>query len=128
MHPFDYPLLADENIHPQVIAFLRAKRKDIKSVFDEGLAGQEDTAILHMANAEHRVVITHDSDFGKLTLLKGEPFTGILYLRPGHVRAEFTMGVIDTLIAEPVDVNPPFIVVAAYKAGRLQIRVRQLSE
>ncbi len=46
MHPLDLPLLADENIHPDVVRFLREQRADIFSVTEEGLSGQDDLTIL----------------------------------------------------------------------------------
>ena len=63
MHPLDFPLLADENIHPDVVRFLREQHgADICSVSEEGLAGQDDTTLLRCACQENRVVLTHDSD------------------------------------------------------------------
>ncbi len=126
MHPFDYPLLADENVHPDVVESLRKSGKDIVSVTEEGLSGQDDLTVLRRACIENRVVLTHDSDFGTLAMLRGEPVIGIVYLRPGHIRWEFTIQIIETLVCQPIEVQPPFIVVAAFNQGNLQTRVRQL--
>ncbi len=127
MHPLDFPLLADENIHPDVVRFLREQHgADICSVSEEGLAGQDDTTLLRCACQENRVVLTHDSDFGTLAMLQGEPFIGIVYLRPGHIRGEFVIQITETLRSQAVEVKVPFIVVAAFNRGTLQTRVRQL--
>ncbi len=126
MHPFDFTLLADENIHPDVVKFLREQGRNLCSVTEEGLAGQDDLTILRRAHKENRVILTHDSDFGTLAMLQGEPVIGIVYLRPGHIRGEFTIQIIKTLILRPIVVQPPFIIVAAFNRGYLQIRVRQL--
>ena len=48
------------------------------------------------AFSEKRIIVTHDSDFGTLAVLGGEPVLGIIYLRPGHIDPTFTC---DTLRA-----------------------------
>ena len=89
MKALDYPLLADENIHPDVIAFLRRAGLDVESVADEGLFGLPDAHVLLQATESGRVVLTHDSDFGGMAVF-GAKFVGIVYLRPGHIHSEFT--------------------------------------
>ncbi len=37
MHPFDLPLLADENINPGVVEALREQGRDLCSITEEGL-------------------------------------------------------------------------------------------
>lgn len=127
MHPLNFPIPADENIHPDVVGFLRECGADVCSVTEEGLAGQNDLTVLRRAYREKRVILTHDGDFGTLAILQGEPFTGIVYLRPGHIRGEFVIRIITTLISQNIEVQPPFIIVAAFSRGNLQTRVRQLS-
>ena len=126
MNPLDFPLLADENIHPAVVSYLRQQEYDIRFTVEEELFGQSDRAVLSMAYADGRVVLTHDSDFGMLVITQGEPFIGIVYLRPGHIRAEFTIQTLRTVAAQPLEVRPPFIVVAEQRGQRVQIRTRQL--
>jgi predicted nuclease of predicted toxin-antitoxin system len=85
MRPLDFPLLADENIHPEVVAALAARGKQITSVVAAGLAGKQDREILGYAHERGWVVLTHDSDFGTLSIAMGEPYIGIVFLRPGHI-------------------------------------------
>ena len=73
MKPLELPLLADENIHPGVIAGLRQRGHDVRSVEDEALRGADDVAILRRAHASGRVVMTHDSDFGRLAIQAVNP-------------------------------------------------------
>jgi hypothetical protein len=47
--PLEYPLLADENIHPDVISYLRQQEHDIRSVVEDHLFGQSDRAVLRAA-------------------------------------------------------------------------------
>jgi hypothetical protein len=35
----DFPLLADENVHPEVIAFLRKAGLDVESIAEQGKFG-----------------------------------------------------------------------------------------
>jgi len=124
MKALDFPLLADENVHPQVVVALAGWGKQVRSVFDEGLASQEDIKILRFAHARRWVVLTHDSDFGALAIRKGEPFTGIVYLRPGHIEPAFVMGVLEAVESLPVEAVPPFLLVAERKANTVRVRVR----
>jgi predicted nuclease of predicted toxin-antitoxin system len=126
VNPLDFPLLADENIHLDVVSYLRQQAYDIRSIVEEGLFGESDQAVLHMAYADGRIVLTHDSDFGTLAITQDEPFIGIIYLRPGHIRADFTIQTLRTVAAQPLDVQPPFIVVAEQRGQTVQIRTRQL--
>jgi predicted nuclease of predicted toxin-antitoxin system len=120
----DFPLLADENVHPDVIAFLREAGLNVESVSEQGKFGFPDTQVLQQATKEGRVVLTHDSDFGGLALF-GAKFVGIIYLRPGHIRADFTMKTLEAIRDNAPEVKPPFILVAEQTGDTVKIRVRQ---
>lgn len=126
MNLFDFPLLADENIHPDVIQYLREQGHDVHSVYETGLVGHSDSDVLRVAQQSGRVVISHDSDFGTITLAQSEPFTGIVFLRPGHIAPNFTIQTLRTLAERQIDVQPQFIIVAVRKQQTVRIRVRQL--
>lgn len=123
MRPLGWPLLADENIHPDVVRGLAARGMNIRSILENG-AGLSDREVLGVAHREQRVVLTHDADFGRLVTLDGEPFTGIVYLRPGHFSAEFVLAIVDALESAEVDVEPPFLVVAERRGLNVRIRLR----
>jgi len=120
-----YPLLTDENIHSEVVSWLRQGGRDVHSVFDHGLNGQPDARILQHAHAGGRVVLTHDSDFGLIAIRSGEPFTGVLYLRPGHFSASFTIDTLRAVALSPIEVTPPFIAVAERRENETRVRVRR---
>lgn len=124
MNVFDFPLLADENIHPEVVAYLRDEGLDISSIAEQGQFGLSDANVMRQAFKAGRIVLTHDSDFGGLALT-GAEFIGILYLRPGHIRAEFTIQMLKAFRGRDVDVAPPFIVVAERTADNVKIRIRR---
>ncbi len=125
MNPLDIALLSDENIHPDVVSHLRRQGHDVQTVAEQGLNGQSDVALLRHAYKTDRVILTHDSDFGTLAILQGEPFIGIIYLRPGHIRAEFTIETLTTLVKDSPDVQSPFIIVAKRRDQTVHIRIRQ---
>ncbi|WP_437287100.1 hypothetical protein [Sorangium sp. So ce406] len=54
MKPLDYPLLADENIHRDVVRALLARGKDVRSVLDEGWAAEtmSTCSATHIVRAE----------------------------------------------------------------------------
>lgn len=124
MKPLGFPLLADENIHPEVLQALAKQGKDIRSVQDEGLAGRRDVEILRHAEPRGWVVLTHDSDFGALSIRSKEPYVGIIYLRPGHILARFVLEALEAVESLPIEVSPPFIVTAERKGDTVRVRVR----
>jgi predicted nuclease of predicted toxin-antitoxin system len=121
----EFSFLADENIQPAVIAFLREQGLDVFSFPEQENFGLSDAAILRFAVEENRIVLTHDSDFGGLVILNEQSFVGIVYLRPGHIQAEFTIETIRTLFEKVKDVQVPFIIVAERSGENVRIRLRQ---
>ena len=74
-------ILANENVSSTVIHALRAYGHDVVAV-KEWLPGIDDEAVLRRAQAERRVVLTHDKDFGELAYRRRLPATcGIVLLR-----------------------------------------------
>ncbi len=121
-----FAFLADENIHHDVVAFLREHGLDVATVSDSKLAGAADSSILDVALRTGRIVLTHDRDFGALAVAAGQPILGIIYLRPGHIQAEFTVGTLKAMIEADPDLTAPFILVAARTHDRVRIRIRSL--
>lgn len=125
MKALDFHLLADENLNPEVIEFLRKAELNVSSIAEQGDFGLSDTEVLRQATEEGRVVLTHDSDFGGLALM-GAKFVGIIYLRPGHIRAKFTIQTLEAIRDNAPEVTSPFILVAERTGDTVKIRVRQL--
>ena len=128
MRPLDYPLLADENVDPDVVAVLRAAGKDVQTVMEEGLGGASDQRVLQHAHEHGRVVLTHDADFGRLVVLAGEPFTGIVHVRLGHASATFVQGTLEALDNSGLSASPPFVLVAARRGDHVRLRLREHAE
>lgn len=62
--------LIDNALSPEVAAHLRAAGHEAIHVRDRGLAEAEDEVLLDLATAEGRVIITADTDFGGLLVLR----------------------------------------------------------
>lgn len=123
----DFALLSDENIDPAVVQYLRAQGFDVRDICEEGLQGMADVEIIRRAVRENRIVVTHDSDFGKLAIQAGERIVGILYLRPGHIVSGFTIETIRVVLAQNIDVTPPFLLIARRTGTNVAIRYRPLN-
>jgi predicted nuclease of predicted toxin-antitoxin system len=87
------------------------------------LGGTLDMRILQ-PTSQRRVVVTHDLAFGRDAIRAGTPFVGIIYLRPGHISADFVLAVIDALRTSSVEVEPPFVAVAERQESTIRVRVR----
>jgi predicted nuclease of predicted toxin-antitoxin system len=121
----DFAILADENIHPDVVAFLRASGCDVLYV-RESLIGSSDDLLMRLAFEQNRVVVTHDKDFGALAIARREPMTGVIFLRPGHIDPKFTRETMEVLFHAKLEVEPPFMLVAKRQQDAISIRLRNL--
>ena len=122
----EFSFLADENIHPAVVAELRTQGQDVSDVRERGLQGSADVELLQIAMTENRVVITHDKDFGALAIARAEPLVGIVFLRPGHIDPHFTIQSLRSLLAADLELHSPFVLVAKRLGDVVTIRVRHL--
>lgn len=74
-------MIVNENVSATVIGELRQRGPDVLSV-KESMRSASDEAILARAQAEQRVVVTHDKDFGELAFRSRLPAAcGIVLLR-----------------------------------------------
>ena len=59
-------ILADENLHFDIVLRLRQANHEVISVSDVGLAGHKDLKILEYAEKDNLILISGDKDFGGL--------------------------------------------------------------
>jgi predicted nuclease of predicted toxin-antitoxin system len=97
------------DIAAPVVHFLRSHGVDILSAREEGWGALTDSQILARAHAMGRFVLTHDADFGMLAVHRGEPITGIMYLRPGGRPPAQVIADVQSLLAAEIDWTPPVI-------------------
>lgn len=121
MKALDFPLLADENIDPDVIAMLKTRGHDVLVAREQTGGASTDREVLRVAHQSWGVVLTHDADFGALAIRDGEPFIGIVHLRPGHIRSADVIAMLDAVA--DIDVEP-FVLVASRRGSDLRVRVR----
>ena len=113
--------LADENLHADLVAWLRSGGHDVSSAA-ETLAGESDEVVLRHAREENRVLITDDKDFGELVVHRRLSTAGVLLLRMKspkvRLRVERLTAVWSTIEARTTG---SFVVVSDYK-----VRVRPI--
>jgi predicted nuclease of predicted toxin-antitoxin system len=120
----EFSFIADENIDPLVINFLRNKSISISSLLELDLIGSSDESILRHAQKARHVILTQDSDFGNLIHTMNLEFYAIVFLRPGHFAASLHIETLESLLKLETQLIPPFIMVAENSAGRIKIRIR----
>jgi predicted nuclease of predicted toxin-antitoxin system len=118
-------LLTDENIHPEVVQFLRLEDCDVEDVSSLGLTGRSDESILAEAYSSQRIVLTHDRDFGRLAVMQRKPIQGIVLLRPGHIDPQFTIRTLQAVQAQDFNLSPRFVLVARQQRSQVHCRIRR---
>lgn len=122
----EFSFLADENIHPDLILSLRQQNIKVISVKEEGLAGSTDDDLINRAEQADLIILTHDSDFGKIVFTNKGIHIGILYLRPGHILPRFHIQTFQALLQTSLDLSIPFLLVAERVGDTIRIRKRLL--
>lgn len=94
--------IADVNVEKKIVDYLSENRYDVKwvpdyncEILDEGL--------FNLANAEQRILITNDKDFGELTFLQKKLSTGIILMRVKGQRAEDKVKLVKKLLQKHND-------------------------
>lgn len=126
MHPFHFPILADENIHDDTVHYLRRQGLHVTTIKERNLHGSTDNQIIALAESEGSIILTHDADFGRIMHLSQLFQTGIIFLRPGHFNHLFTIETIKAVSATELQAEIPFILVAERTANDIKIRLRNL--
>ena len=102
--------LADENIPIKAVEALRQKNIDIISILEIS-PSLSDREVLGLANRQGRVIITFDTDFGKLAFKEKLKVKGIILLRfiprsPQHIAKR-----IEYLLAAEIPIENHFLVI-----------------
>jgi predicted nuclease of predicted toxin-antitoxin system len=105
--------LADESCDFAVVRALNAAGHDVSTVSDLAPAA-EDHVVAALAEAESRILLTEDKDFGQLAYATGLSTSGVVLIRyPAHARSTLGAAIVavvaefsDRLIGAFVVVEP----------------------
>jgi predicted nuclease of predicted toxin-antitoxin system len=74
----------DENLPGELAADLRELGHQADTVFDEGLVGAKDPALMAVAVSEHRILFTLDKGIANLQRYPAEQHSGVVLFRPAR--------------------------------------------
>ncbi len=77
--------LVDQNRSPRLAELLNDAGHDAVHTLDVGLEQADDDAVLALADAEHRVVVTGDTDFGALLAVARARSPSVILFRARHL-------------------------------------------
>lgn len=98
----------------------------IESIEERNLQGISDEQIIALAEAEEKVILTHDADFGRIIHLNQVVKTGIIFLRPGHIDFTIYIQTLQAILATELECSIPFMLVAERTGSDIKIRLRFL--
>ena len=111
-------LLADENVPGRLVEALRRRGHDVRWARTDA-RGSADEDLLALAQAEARVVLTMDTDFGTLAFRQRLPARhGVVLLRLGHLRSRRLVPIVLDAIKRGVAQPGKFAVV---EEGRVRL-------
>jgi predicted nuclease of predicted toxin-antitoxin system len=115
-------ILADENVEPEIIERLRNEGHDVEWISDVS-PGTDDDRVMDLADAESRVLLTQDKDFGKIAVFWRGMSSGVALLRlrglDPRSKANLTASALEEHAEELTGGRPHFVVV---EPGRVRVR------
>ena len=79
-------LLIDMNLSPRWVSFLGEAGIEVLHWSEVGAAGAPDTEIMGYARQHHKVVLTHDLDFGEILAATGGEKPSVVQIRSDDLR------------------------------------------
>ncbi len=119
---------ADENIQESLIKWIKENGFDISGIRSENLYGLDDEAIIKKTFLEKKVIITQDSDFGKIIFTRNIRFYSVIFLKPGHHHADFHIPTLKLILSQFIDkIKEGSIIIGVRKNDDIKIRFRLLN-
>ena len=94
--------LADESVDAPIVYAIREKKLDI-SYISEFASGIDDEEVLTIANAENRILITLDKDFGELVYRGAHLHHGIVLIRLEGLSSEAKVEIVTSFVLDHQD-------------------------
>jgi len=94
-------LLADLNIAPGTVSFLRSLGHDVQRVGDVLAPSATDHEIVEYARRDSRSVVTQDLDFSAIVALSGQAAPSVISLRLASSRIERVNALLAAVLIEP---------------------------
>src|SRR5207237_567616 len=115
-------LLIDQNLAMRVATGLREFGHDTVHVSERGLSAAEDDAVLALAVAEGRVLVSEDTDFGSLLARSGSSAPSFVLIRTAEpmTAEQQTALLVANLPAVEAELEAGAVVVVA--RGRVRVR------
>jgi predicted nuclease of predicted toxin-antitoxin system len=111
--------LLDESAELRLAAFLKEHGHDVTAVAIDYQASIRDEQVLAIAQAEGRILITNDTDFGELVFRKRQPHSGVILFRFLDLPLSDKIAALQQLLDEHPHQLEEFVVVAP---GSIRIR------
>ena len=98
--------LVDENIPPDCVRQLRKANHDVISILEAGM-GTPDESVMSAARQHNRILVTFDSDFGRLIYAKQKPPPPrVIFLRfEPVIPEEVSRALLDLIDTENIEGN-----------------------
>lgn len=91
-------LLFDQNISPKIVKQVESEFPDSTQVRFIGLEDSADSVIFEYAKRNEYAIVTFDSDFADLHLLRGHP-PKIIWLRTGNLTTRAVYQIVESMQA-----------------------------
>ncbi len=114
--------IADEGVDGTLVNLLREADHDV-FYFAEYLQSTDDAIILEIANAENRILITRDKDFGELVWRMKMVHAGIILVRAEELNSVSRSNLVAAFIATNSDLLSGHFIV--FQPGAARIRKMQ---
>ena len=87
----------------------------------------DDEAIIEKAFLEKKVIITQDSDFGKIIFTKKVKFYSVVFLKPGHHHSNFHVPTLKAILNHLDKIKEGSIIIGMRKDNEIKLRFRLLN-
>jgi predicted nuclease of predicted toxin-antitoxin system len=111
--------LADEGIDKPIVDALRQAGFDVFYILETN-PGADDELILSIANAQQRILLTQDKDFGELVYRLRSSHSGVILIRLAGISPEIKAEIVSTMLLKHQSELPNAFTVIQPNAMRIR--------